>query len=760
MQGRGASSMAGYLVAAGATAAMLLIRWLLDPWMGGNLPFLTLFGAVAAAVWIGGYGPALVAAALGYVASSYLFVEPRGTLAFHHAHQYIGLVLYSLTCCIIIGLGEGMRFARRRAESGRKEAIGRQELLEREAAERKRAEEELRRAEEKSRSVVDHVVDGIITIDERGTVESLNPAAEKIFGYPAAEVIGRNVKLLMPQPFRDDHDEYLAGYLRTGEAKIIGIGREVEGRRKDGSTFPMDLAVSEFRIGSGRRFTGIVRDITERRRAEEALREGEERLRVALEAGRMGTWEWKFGTNEVIWSPALEEIHGLAPGTFDGTFAAYQNDIYPDDRERVLRSISQTVERGRDHCVEYRIVRPDGSVRWVEGRGKLFRDESGAPVRMVGVCLDITERKRAEAALAEQARLLDLSLDAIFVRDPENRITYWSRGAVEAYGFSAAEALGQVSHELLRTEFPEPLGGIEATLRRSGSWQGELIHTCKDRSRVTDLSRWALSPSDSRAWVLETNTNITERKRAEQGLLEADRRKDEFLAILAHELRNPLAAVAIAGDVLRRARIEDEHARFATEVISRQMVQLQRLVEDLLDVARAVHGKLKLETCALDLLEIARDAASDHLKLLERQVLLEVVGEPAWALGDRARVRQMVENLLDNAAKFSATRIVIRVGTEGEWACLSIEDNGQGIPAELLPHLFEPFVQGEQPADRIRGGLGLGLALVNRLAVMHGGSLDVRSDGPGKGSCFTFRLPQAGAAAASAENRPAAAALE
>lgn len=133
-------------------------------------------------------------------------------------------------------------------------------------------------AEEWMRSVVNHVVDGIINIDEHGTVKTFNPAAEKIFGYAAKEVIGKNIKLLMPEPFHSEHDGYLANYLRTGEAKIIGIGREVIGRRKDGSTFPMDLAVSEFQLNKRRHFTGIVRDITQRKRAEEELRQSAQEL--------------------------------------------------------------------------------------------------------------------------------------------------------------------------------------------------------------------------------------------------------------------------------------------------------------------------------------------------------------------------------------------------------------------------------------------------------------------------------------------------
>ena len=300
------STVIAYLVAVAATAVVVLLRWLLDPWMGYYLPFITLYGAVAAAVWYGGYRPALVATAFGYLACNYLFMEPRGTLALLHSHHYIGLVLYLFTCSLIIGFGEAMRVAQSRAESSRQDALDKQKQLEGEATERERAAEELRRAEEQSRSVVENVLDGIITIDERGVVQSFNPAAERLFGYPACEVIGQNVKVLMPDPYRLGHDGYIAHYLRTGEAKIIGIGREVKGRRKDSSTFPMDLAVSEFRLGERRHFTGIVRDITERKRAEEALRESEGALRRAPQrcGPKKRNWNW-WSAAPLCFSPAV-----------------------------------------------------------------------------------------------------------------------------------------------------------------------------------------------------------------------------------------------------------------------------------------------------------------------------------------------------------------------------------------------------------------------------------------------------------------------
>ncbi|TAK86961.1 MAG: PAS domain S-box protein [Betaproteobacteria bacterium] len=489
-----------------------------------------------------------------------------------------------------------------------------------------RAQEALRRAEEQSRSLVDHVVDGIVTIDERGNVESFNPAAERLFGLPASEVIGRNVKMLMPEPYRAGHDGYIANYLRTGEAKIIGIGREVLGRRSDGTTFPMDLAVSEFRIGQRRFFTGIVRDITDRKRAEESLRASEERLRLAIAAGRMGSWQWNVQTGEVIWSPELEAIHGLAPGSFARTFAAYEADIHPDDRDKVRQAIARNLKEGDDHHVEYRILWPDGGVRWVEGRGRVYRDDKGALTRVIGVCSDITQRKHAEESLKE-----------------------------------------------------------------------------------------------------------------------ADRQKDEFLAMLSHELRNPLSALTTAAHVLRVGAPGDAASAGAQGVVERQTRHMVRLVEDLLDITRVRMGKVSLRRERMNLAEVVSEALQSW-RLTGRlggRASLSLDASPVWIYADRARIEQIFSNLLDNALKFTPASGYIKVNIrhEGDEAVLHVTDSGRGITPQALTVVFEPFVQGEHPSGRSESGLGLGLTLVRRLTELHGGSVSAASDGINRGATFTARFP-------------------
>lgn len=234
---------------------------------------------------------------------------------------------------------------------------------------------------------------------------------------------------------------------------------------------------------------------------------------------------------------------------------------------------------------------------------------------------------------------------------------------------------------------------------------------------------------------------------AQDSLREADKRKDEFLAALSHELRNPLSAITLSTEVLARAQIKDPQGRSALHIISRQLGQLQRLVDDLLDTARATYDKLVLARHPVELLGVAKNVVASHQQQHGKHRTITVDGEPVWVNADTTRLQQMLANLIDNAIKYGGMNIDVRVRTTDDSAEVSVTDDGEGISADVLPRLFQPFAQGAQTLERARGGLGLGLALVSRLATLHGGSIDAQSRGPGKGSTFTIRLPRGSAPA-------------
>src|SRR5208283_5110316 len=247
-------------------------------------------------------------------------------------------------------------------------------------------------------SVVNHVVDGIITIDDRGTVTTFNPAAERIFGYTAPEVIGQNIKMMMPEPYHSQHDGYIANYLRTGQAKIIGIGREVVGRRKDGSTFAMDLAISEFRLGEGRYFTGIVRDITERKLPEEALRESEERFRGTFENAAVGIAHEDLAGRFLRFNKKFCEILGYGSEELVGK--TLSEVTYPEDLADDLAKFDALTQGATSsYTMEKRFIRKDGTIVWAHVTISLQVEAAEKPAYCIKIIQDITDRKRLDEEL-------------------------------------------------------------------------------------------------------------------------------------------------------------------------------------------------------------------------------------------------------------------------------------------------------------------------------------------------------------------------
>jgi PAS domain S-box-containing protein len=251
---------------------------------------------------------------------------------------------------------------------------------------------------------------------------------------------------------------------------------------------------------------------------ERALLETQERLRLAQQVARIGSFEFNVKTGVNQWTPELEALYGLRSGAFAGTYAAWEALIHPEDRRATITAF-ESVPEGQVFEGEWRVIWPDSSIHWLLGRASLFTDKEGKPERWLGVNIDITERKRAEAEAKKLLRLLDLSFDAIVLRDAGDRVRYWNRGAQELYGWTAEEAFGNVTHTFLQTAFPEPLDKIFEALRTEGRWEGELMHSKKNGNRVAVLSRWALFQDweSGEPWVMETNTNITQGKARDAG---------------------------------------------------------------------------------------------------------------------------------------------------------------------------------------------------------------------------------------------------
>jgi two-component system, chemotaxis family, CheB/CheR fusion protein len=342
------------------------------------------------------------------------------------------------------------------------------------------------------------------------------------------------------------------------------------------------------------------------------------------------------------------------------------------------------------------------------------------------------------------------------VWDSHSGIVAWNQGCEQLYGYSRSESMGCTSHELLQTSFPQPFAEIEQSIEQHGTWNGELRHLTRAGSEIIVESRWQLTRIGERKFVLETNRDITERKAAQEALRRANHQKDEFLAMLAHELRNPLAPIRNAAVLLSREIGADSRLGMLTAMITRQSQHLTRLLDDLLDVSRIARGRIVLQLEPLEIGEFVGPAIEMVQPLMNEKLhklRVERPGQPLHVHGDRARLVQCLSNLLNNSAKYSAARgeIVLVVGEAPDYVTIEVCDNGPGVSPELLPHIFDPFVQGERPLDRSQGGLGIGLSIVKRLVEMHQGSVSAASEGIGRGCTFSIRLPrmaaQEGAAA-------------
>jgi len=366
---------------------------------------------------------------------------------------------------------------------------------------------------------------------------------------------------------------------------------------------------------------------------------------------------------------------------------------------------------------------------------------------------EMVEHARAEEALRENEvrlrRYAELVEHApVLVRDLASNVLVWNEGMERLYGWTRADVLGKSSHEVLQTKFPEPLPHIVATVMREGRWEGELVHRRRDGSALTVASSWTLhrDAAGGPDAVIEVNTDITALKRAEAALREADRAKNEFLGMLGHELRNPLAPIQNSAHLLNRVDPTSPQAERARIIIARQVHHLTRLVDDLLDVKRISTGKLRLHKTVMDLTQQVSETLEDLRPLfVDRSLELELrtPGHAIWVNGDRTRLAQMVTNLLQNAAKFTnpGGHVLVTLEAHGGEARLRVCDDGAGIAPEMLETLFEPFVQGERTLDRTTGGLGLGLSLVRGIAELHGGTVVAQSEGAGQGTEFIVTLP-------------------
>jgi PAS domain S-box-containing protein len=412
--------------------------------------------------------------------------------------------------------------------------------------------------------------------------------------------------------------------------------------------------------------------------------------------------------------------------------------------ERLERFLADREANGVAHAeLLHRL--PDGSVYPVEQTSAMIPGGDGETYSYV-VFRDVSARRRVEEQLRRYELLAHHSRDVIlFVRRGDGRIVDANAAAIDAYGYSLEE-LRSLDIHALRAPQTDRLTAAQMAEADARGIRFETEHRRKDGSTfAVEVSSQGATLDGTRVLV-SVIRDVTERKRAEEALRDSDRRKGEFLGVLSHELRNPLAPIRNSIHILERTAADSPLAKRAKEVIRRQTEQLTRLVDDLLDVTRISRGKIELQKARVDVREIVRRTSDDHRSLFEpRGVDLRVfeTAGPVWIDADPTRVAQVVGNLLQNAAKFTPRggSATISVSKERGMARVVVRDTGIGVEPHEVARMFEPFAQAENTLARTFGGLGLGLALVKGLVELHGGTVAGRSDGLGRGAEFEIALP-------------------
>jgi PAS domain S-box-containing protein len=497
----------------------------------------------------------------------------------------------------------------------------------------------------------------------------------------------------------------------------------------------------------------------------------EARLLAHIDNSPLAFVEFDPALNIIGWSGSAERMFGWTAEEMIGRNASAITWIHEDDVPSVKEEAGKLLRGEQVRSMNRnRNYRKDGSIIHCEWYDSALYDEQGRLVSILSQVLDVTAREQAALAVRDSERLyraIGESIEfGVWVCAPDGRNTYASPSFLRLVGMTQEQCSSFGWGEVLHPDDAEQtIAAWKECVRTGANWYREHRFRGVDGLWHPILAR-GVPVKDDRGEVIcwaGINLDISHLKSAEEALRAADRRKTEFLAILSHELRNPLAPIRSAIYVLKGAGPGTEQAERARAVIERQTDHLCRLVDDLLDVTRIANGKIELRRQRLDLREVAARAAEDARALVEsRGVALEVQlpASPIWVEADATRVAQVVGNLVQNASKFSRRGDRIQVSlsaVEGE-AELSVRDTGTGIDPLLLPTLFTPFVQGARTIDRSEGGLGLGLALVKGLVELHGGRVSARSAGIGHGSEFIVRLPSLPlASAATASEGPAVA---
>jgi PAS domain S-box-containing protein len=491
---------------------------------------------------------------------------------------------------------------------------------------------------------------------------------------------------------------------------------------------------------------------TERQQTEDALRQTEAYLAEAQRLSHTGCFGWNASSGELFWSEECFQIFEYDQ-TMKPTRKLVLQRVHPEDAALVKQTIERALQDGKDADLVHRLLMPDASVKYVHIVAHASRDESGR-LEFVGAVMDVTERKLAEEEVRKQAELLSLAHDAIIVRDLESRVIFWNQGAENTYGWTAAEAIGRVTHELLQTRFPVSLEAVDMALREQGEWEGELTHITHKGTPIVVTSRQSLRRArhGADAAILEINRDITERKQAEEALHKAQAELahitrvttlGELTASIAHEVNQPLSAIVTNGSACLRWLAGDSPNLDEAREASRRIIREGQRAGEVISRIRAMLQKADTQKARFDM----NDTIQDIVALAQSEVSrnrvtlrMELAADLPPVFGDRVQLQQVILNLLMNGVEAMAAvsdrpreLLIQSHAYESDHVLIAVQDCGVGITPEDQEKIFNAFYSTKPD------GMGMGLAISRSIVEDHGGRLwVVPNESPGVTFQFTL----------------------
>ncbi len=592
--------------------------------------------------------------------------------------------------------------------------------------------------------LLDLAHDTIVTCDLNGVITFWNEGAKYMYGWTKAEALGQQIHTFLQTQFPKVLAEIESELLERGywEGELIHT-------RRDNSTITVAsrLVMQKDEMGRPIKVLEINNDITLQKQTEAALRESEERRRLALDLTHLGFWDMHLPSGNIIWNNNHFTLLGLDLYDIEPSYELWRSHVHPDDIDWVEQRFLESIENHTDYTAEYRVVHRDGSVHWFMARARATYDDSGQPLRSLGVLLDISDRKRIEEALRESEdkfRQLAENIQAVFwMIDAQTQQVLYLSNAYETIWLMSSESVFQNHSNWLEAIHPDDRPHLETVffeLKRTGQYdeQYRIIRPDGSIRWIRDRAFPIKNEAGELVRVAGIAEDITEQQQIEQI-------KSEFIGIVSHELRTPLTAIKMSLGLLKTGIYDKKPDKFQRmlDIALIDTNRLVNLVNDILDLERLDSGRAILEKTPCQAADLMQQAVNGVEALATPQhITLTIAPTDAkvWAAADA--IIQTLTNLLSNAIKFSPPNSTITLSAECQTdvVLFRVSDRGRGIPADKLEAIFGRFQQVDASDSRQKGGTGLGLAICRSIIEQHGGQIWAQST-PGAGSTFFFTLP-------------------